>query len=194
MVYSFKFLRQLVSVIRYPKLFLFAKRMGKNNRLGPGGRFFHHREIYLGDDIYIAPGFHISARNLKIGNGILIGPNLLLECDDHVFREVGKTIWSTRNERNIGSVTIEDDVWIGGNVTILKNAFISEGCIVGACSLVNRYLPPYTICLGTPCKPFRPRFSRDELKQHLSSVKSKYTFDGICDEWAKYGLNTEQIK
>lgn len=191
MGYFFLVLRQMVSILRYPRLFLFAKRMGKNNRLGPRGHFFHHSEIYMGDDIYIAPGFHISARNLKIGNGILIGPNLLLECDDHVFKSVGKTIWSTRHERNIGTVTIEDDVWIGGNVTILKNTVIAEGCIVGASSLVNKPLPPYAICIGIPCKPFKTRFTREELRQHLSQVKSKYSFEEICEEWSKYGLSQE---
>jgi acetyltransferase-like isoleucine patch superfamily enzyme len=181
-------LRQVVSIIRYPRIFLFAKRMGKNNRLGPGGKFLHHKEIYLGDNIYIAPRFHISARNLKIGNGVLIGPNLLLECDDHIFKTVGKTIWSMRHEKNIGFVTIEDDVWIGGNVTILKNTVVGEGCIVGASSLINKPLPPYTICLGTPCRSVKTRFTREELQKHLEGVKSRYTSDEIFEIWDKHGL------
>jgi acetyltransferase-like isoleucine patch superfamily enzyme len=182
-------IRQLVSIVRYPKLFFFAKRMGKNNRLGPGGRFLHCREIYFGDDIYIAPDFHISARNLRIGNGVLIGPRLLLECDDHIFRTVGKSIWSTRNEKNFGFVTIENDVWIGGNVTVLKNVTIGEGCIVGAGSVVTKSLPPYSICLGTPCHPFKTRFSKLELPDHLAGVKSDYKAETIIQLWNKYGIS-----
>ena len=182
MNYLNSFLRQMISIIRYPKLFLFSKRMGRNNRLGPKGRFIRPREIYFGDNIYIAPNFHISARNLTIGNNVLIGPNLLLECDDHVFKNVGKTIWSTfMEERNIGFVTIEDDVWIGGNVTILKNVIIGEGCVIGAASVVTKSLPPYSICVGSPCRPIKGRFNTEDLGKHLSLIDSKYSIDTIID-------------
>ena len=185
------FFRQIVSILRYPGLFLFSKRMGKNNRLGPKGCFIRPREIYLGDNIYIAPKFHISARNLRIGSNVLIGPNLLLECDDHLFLNVGKTIWETRNSRNIGFVTIEDDVWIGGNVTILKNVIVGEGSIVGASSLVTKPLPPYTICVGSPCRPLKVRFKPEDLASHLSMVNSKYRLEEILDIWNKSGIKFE---
>lgn len=182
-------LRQIISIVRYPKLFMFSKRMGKNNRLGPNGRFIRPEEISLGDNIYIAPNFHISARNLKIGNNVIIGPNLLLECDDHTFRNVGKTIWSTfTSERTLGSVIIEDDVWIGGNVTILKNVIIGEGCIIGAASVVTKSLPPYSICLGVPCRPLKTRFSVEELKTHLELVNSSLLPESITDSWKNNGI------
>lgn len=181
-------IRQLVSIIRYPKIFLFAKRMGRNNELGPNGRFIRPGEVYLGDNIYIAPKFHISARNLSIGNNVMIGPNLLLECDDHVFQNVGKTIWSTRDFRNIGSVKIEDDVWIGGNVTVLKGVVIGEGCIVGAGSVITKSLPPYSICVGSPCRPVKTRFNPEELEIHLPLIKSQYNVNSVSELWKKSGL------
>ena len=182
------FLRQMISIILYPKLFLFSKRIGKNNRLGPKGRFIRPSEIYLGDNIYIAPNFYISARNLSIGNNVLIGPNLLLECDDHIFKNIGKTIWSTMKERDVGFVKIEDDVWIGGNVTILKNVIIGEGCIIGAASVVTKSLPPYTICVGSPCRPIKVRFNTEELCKHLSLINSQYSMNTIIDLWRKNGI------
>jgi len=163
--------------------------MGENNRFGPNGRFIHPEEIHLGDNIYIAPNFHISARNLKIGNNVIIGPNLLLECDDHTFRNVGKTIWSTfTEERTLGSVSIGDDVWIGGNVTILKNVTVGEGCIIGAASVVTKSLPPYSICIGVPCRPVKPRFTAEELRTHLEMVKSSLLPETITDLWKKNNL------
>lgn len=182
------YLRQLVSIIRYPKIFLFSKRMGMNNMLGPKGRFIHPKEVLLGDNVYIAPNFHISARNLIIGNNVLIGPNLLLECDDHIFKNIGKTIWSTMNERKVGFVTIENDVWIGGNVTILKNVVIGEGSIIGAASLVTRSMPPYSVCVGSPCRPIKVRFNTEELKTHLSLINSRHNINAIVDQWEKNGL------
>ncbi len=183
--------RQLVNFIRYPKLFLKARRAGWNNIIGPGGRFFHHNGIFFSDNIYIGPDFHISARNLKVGSGVLIGPNLLLEGDDHIYQTIGKSMWETRNERNVGFVTIEDDVWIGGNVTILKNVNIGEGCIVGAASVVTKSLPPYTICIGTPCRPVKSRFNKNSMILHLSSVKTKYTPEEIFNLWKTNNITPE---
>ena len=180
--------RQMISIIRYPKLFLFAKRMGRNNELGPKGRFIRPSEIHLGDNIYIAPKFHISARNLNIGNNILIGPNLLIECDDHIFKTPGKTIWASRDFRKLGFVRIEDDVWLGGNVTVLKDVIVGEGCIVGAGSVVTKSLPPYTICVGIPCRPIKTRYNKEELTNHLTLVNSKYNLDTILNLWGKNGI------
>lgn len=179
---------RLISIVRYPKVFLFSKEIGKNIILGSNGRFIHPEEIYLGDNIYIAPGFHISARNLRIGNNVLIGPRLLMECDDHIFKNLGKTIWASKEKRNIGFITIEDDVWIGGNVTILKNVTIGEGCIIGAASVVTKSLPPYSICLGVPCHPYKLRFTEGELIKHLFLINSKYEIQKIINLWKNAGL------
>ncbi|MCF8222339.1 MAG: acyltransferase [Bacteroidales bacterium] len=180
--------RQLISIIRYPRLFLLAKRTGRENRLGPGGRFYHHRHVHLGDSIYIAPGFHISAYKLRIGNGVQIGPGLLIECHDHSFSQVGKTLWEIRKIKNYAPVTIEDDVWIGGKVSILKGVTIGEGTVVGASSVVTKTLPPYTICVGTPCKPIKKRFNERELEEHLEHVPSSYTAEEVKALWMGAGL------
>jgi acetyltransferase-like isoleucine patch superfamily enzyme len=79
-------------------------------------------------------------------------------------------------------------VWIGGNVTILKNVIIGEGCIIGAASVVTKSLPPYSICVGSPCRPVKVRFNVEELALHLSLVKSDYKIDTITDQWKKSGL------
>lgn len=180
--------RQIISMIRYPRLFLLARRTGRENRLGPGGRFYHHREIYLGDSIYIGPGFHISAYQLSIGNGVQIGPRLLIECHDHAFNAVGKTLWEIRKIKNYGAVSIEDDVWLGGNVSILKGVSIGEGSVVGASSVVNRSLPPYSISVGIPCKPVKRRFTDQELEQHLKNLPSAYSPDEVKTKWEEAGI------
>jgi acetyltransferase-like isoleucine patch superfamily enzyme len=177
--------RQIISIIRYPRLFLFAKRFGRHIELGSKGKFIRPKEIYLGDNIYIASKFHISARNLSIGNNVLIGPNLLLECDDHIFSNVGKTVWASRESRTVGSVRIENDVWIGGNVTVLKNVIIREGCIVGAGSVITKSLPPYSICVGSPCRPIKVRFNNEDMIKHLQLINSQYNINNILDLWGK---------
>lgn len=49
-------------------------------------------------------------------------------------------------------VTIGDDCWIGGNVTILPGVNIGEGCTIGAGSVVTRDIPPFSVAVGSPCR------------------------------------------
>ena len=40
---------------------------------------------------------------------------------------------------------------------VMKGVTIGEGCVIGAKSLVNHDIPPYSIAFGTPAKVFRKR-------------------------------------
>ena len=169
-------------------VFLKCRHRGLHVWLGAKGCIARPKEVSFGNNIFINKGFHISARNLTFGDNIMIGPNLVIECDDHVFNKVGITMFENRNKRNIGSVTIENDVWMGANVTVLKGVVIGEGSVVGAHSVVAKDIPPYTICVGAPCKPLKTRFSPDELRQHLGSVKTNYSHEDVVSAWGKAGL------
>jgi acetyltransferase-like isoleucine patch superfamily enzyme len=54
------------------------------------------------------------------------------------------------------AVIIEDDVWIGPNVTILKGVRIGAGAWIEAGSLVTRDIPPHTRVMGNPGQEVGP--------------------------------------
>ena len=54
-------------------------------------------------------------------------------------------------------VVIEDDVWIGGRVTILPGVHIATGSIIGAGSVVTKNVEPYTIVGGNPAHFLKKR-------------------------------------
>ena len=49
-------------------------------------------------------------------------------------------------------VVIEDHVWIGFNVAILKRVTIGKGAIIGAGSVVTQDVEPFTVVAGNPAK------------------------------------------
>ena len=57
-------------------------------------------------------------------------------------------------------VVIEDDVWVGANVTILKGVTIGHGSVVAAGAVVTKSCPPYSIIGGVPAKVLRRRFEK----------------------------------
>jgi acetyltransferase-like isoleucine patch superfamily enzyme len=180
--------RGIMSRARYPLEFFKFRACGKRIWLGPHGRFCRPQEISFGSNVFIGEGFHISARDLKFGSNIMIGPRLLIECDDHVFDEVGIAMFENRSKREVGSVTVEDDVWMGANVTLLKGVTVGEGSVIGANSVATKAIPPYAIAVGAPCRAIRPRFSFEQLQEHLCRVGSKYTTDTIRMKWEQAGL------
>lgn len=66
-------------------------------------------------------------------------------------------------ERTKGDVVIGNDVWIGEDVFITSGVIIGDGCCIGAKSVVTKDLPPYSICVGSPCKPIKMRFSENVI-------------------------------
>jgi acetyltransferase-like isoleucine patch superfamily enzyme len=69
---------------------------------------------------------------------------------------------SERDLYSKGSVTIEDNVWIGDKVTILPNVRIGEGSVIGANSVVTKDIPPFCVAAGNPAKIIR------KLNEHKS--------------------------
>ncbi|HER63452.1 MAG TPA: acyltransferase, partial [Desulfobacteraceae bacterium] len=58
----------------------------------------------------------------------------------------------TQGIRDDGGVAIHDDVWLGGNVTVLGGVTVERGVVAGAGAVVTRSVPAFSICKGVPAK------------------------------------------
>lgn len=52
-------------------------------------------------------------------------------------------------------VTIGDDCWIGGNVTIVAGVNIGKGCTIGAGATVTKDIPDWSVAVGCPARVVR---------------------------------------
>lgn len=64
---------------------------------------------------------------------------------------------------------IGNDVWIGANAVILAGIKVGDGAIIGANSLVNKDIEPYSIVAGIPAKHIRYRFDESTITRLLNS-------------------------
>lgn len=105
---------------------------------------------------------------LTIGKKVIFGPRPTIITGDHRTDVIGKFIVDSRIKlpQNDSPITIEDDVWAGANVTILKGVTIGRGSIIAAGAVVTKSCPPYSIIGGVPARVLKFRFSIDQIIEH----------------------------
>lgn len=67
-------------------------------------------------------------------------------------------------------VIIEEDVWCGANVTILKGVTIGRGSIIAAGAVVTKNIPAYSIAGGVPAKVIKKKFTDSQIAEHEISL------------------------
>ena len=128
--------------------------------------------LSVGDGTSIPKGstIYCTEAPLTIGRKVIFGPHPTIITGDHRTDLVGKFIMDiTVKEKlpeNDAPIVIEDDVWCGANVTILKGVTIGRGSIVAAGAVVTTSFPPYSIIGGVPAKLLKKRFTEDEIRDH----------------------------
>lgn len=124
----------------------------------------------IGDYTSIPKGstFYCTEAPLTIGNKVIFGPAPTIITGDHRIDAIGKFIIDSNEKlpENDAPVIIEDDVWCGSHVTILKGVTIGRGSVVAAGAIVTKSCPPYSIIGGIPAKILKYRFTIDEILEH----------------------------
>ncbi|MBR5176009.1 MAG: sugar O-acetyltransferase [Bacteroidales bacterium] len=108
---------------------------GKQIRVGK--RFFANFNFTVLDE---AP--------VTIGDDCFVGPNVSIYTACHSTDPVernGRKEWAEQ-------VTIGDNVWIGGSVTILPGVKIGNNVTIGAGSVVTKDIPDNVVAVGNPCR------------------------------------------
>ncbi|KAI8303535.1 hypothetical protein K4K59_013231 [Colletotrichum sp. SAR11_240] len=85
---------------------------------------------------------------VTIGDRVQFGPNVSIYTAGH-----DTSVLSRIKFVEYGlPVTIEDDCWIGGGVTIMPGVTIGRGTTVGSGAVVTKSLPAYSVAVGSPAK------------------------------------------
>lgn len=172
-----KIYSKILSIIARYQLSQFAEK-GKNVHLGHSADLIPSH-IYCGHHVHIGPhaSFMASIAHINIGNYVTFGPNVTIRGGDHRTDVIGKHIYEIgENEKlpeNDKDVVIEDGVWCGCNVTILKGCHIGKGAVIAAGSVVTKNVPPYAIVGGNPAKIIKYRFTEEQIREHERILKER---------------------
>lgn len=114
--------------------------------------------IRIGANFSANANVMINARGkgyITIGDNVMIGPNVVLRSNDHVFDQADVPI--NGQGMNEGSITVGNDVWIASNAVVLQNVSIGDGAVVAAGAVVTKSVAPYAIVGGVPARTIGTR-------------------------------------
>ena len=113
----------------------------------------HGNGLHLGEGVFVNyNGMFLDAGDITIGSRTLIGPNCSLYTPNHPmdYRLRRKTLETAY------PITIGEDCWLGGNVTVCPGVTIGDRTVIGAGSVVTHDIPSDCLAAGNPCEVIRP--------------------------------------
>ncbi len=100
----------------------------------------------------------IDVAKVKIGDNCQMAPNVAVYTAGHPIHPVSR---NSLYEYGI-SVTIGDNVWIGGNTVIMPGVHIGSNTVIGAGSVVTKDIPDWVVAAGNPCRVIRQITDEDK--------------------------------
>lgn len=128
---------------------------GRDVNIEAGALFGSGRMISLGDRSGIGVDADIHGP-VTIGDDVMMGPRCTILTRNHRIDDLTRPM-SAQGFGEYEPVVIEDDVWIGANVTIMPGVTVGTGSVLAAGAVVVRDVPPYAIVGGVPAVVLRDR-------------------------------------
>ena len=100
----------------------------------------------------------IDVAKVKIGDNCQMAPNVAIYTAGHPLHPVAR---NSMYEYGI-SVTIGDNVWIGGNTVIMPGVHIGSNTVIGAGSVVTTDIPDWSVAVGNPCRVIKKITEEDK--------------------------------
>ncbi len=150
--------------------------------------------IYLGDYCKIDWGNTLYCYNskfvMKSHSAAAVG--LTVVTGNH-HGKVGQWQNDSSNDELVGKdVIVEEDVWMGANVTLIAGAVVGRGSRLGTGTvLAGKQIPPYSIVVGNPAKIVGFRFTPEEIIEHekiLYPESERLSIDVLEKNYEKFFL------
>lgn len=120
--------------------------------------------LRIGARSFIGLGLMSIADSIDIGDDVMVSwGSTIIDHHSHSLRsrerinDVERWIEGHKDWTGVRivPVRIENRAWVGFNVSLLPGVVVGEGAIIGACSVVTKSVPAWTIAAGNPARVMR---------------------------------------
>lgn len=134
---------------------LLSDRWERARSLGFGEGASIYASSYVYGDVSVGAGTWIGPFTILEGSGGLsIGSTCSISAGVQIYTHdsVRWAVSGGRADYEHAPVWIGDCSHVGGQTVVAKGVTVGDHCVVGACSFVNRDLPPFAVAVGAPCR------------------------------------------
>lgn len=179
--------------------------MAKSAYLAPDTVLFNKKNLFMEEETSIPGGAMILNPRSKfiMKKGSFSSYNLCVCPGNHM---VVKGMWKHNvtneikdnldvNRKLDKDIVVEEDVWIGINVTLLNGCHIGRGSIVGAGCVVSGVVPPYSVVVGNPFRVLKFIFTPDEIVEHekkLYPEDMRFPLELLEENYLSWMRNTKE--
>ena len=143
--------RIVPNAMRILLLRLMGARIGKRCLIYGSVKVYVPWNLTMGDAVCFGPRVEIYDKDkITIGNGVIVSQDAWLCTASH-------DITDPRMALVVCPITIGSDVWIAARASVLPGVAIGDGGVVGACAVVVKDVPPWSVAVGNPARVVKTR-------------------------------------
>jgi len=127
--------------------------LGQDTTIRPPLAVDYGAHLHVGSRTFVNFGLvALDVAPIRIGDAVQIGPNVQLLTPVHPLdADARRDGWEAAKP-----ITIGDNVWLGGGVSVCPGVTIGENTVVGAGAVVTKDLPANVLAVGNPARVVRP--------------------------------------
>lgn len=143
-------------------------RAGQGINVESGAYFGSGKGLVIGDRSGIGIDADIHGP-VTIGTDVMMGPRCTILTRNHRIDDVTVPM-NTQSFAGYRPVVIEDDVWIGANVTIMPGVRVGTGTVIAAGAVVAGDVQPFSIVGGVPARIIRSRLTDESVTERRPAL------------------------
>ena len=149
----FRWSPQFAYGFRAALLRAFGARVGRHTVIRPTVTVTYPWKVTIGDHAWVGDDAILySLGPIVIGDHAVVSQRSHLCAGDHDHEQVDFPIRGR-------PITVGPQAWVAADVFIAPGVTIGEGAVIGARSSVFGDMPARMLCMGSPCRPVKPRAS-----------------------------------
>ena len=192
--FIFTYLKRVVVHCRISTIKKKMGHCGKNVHFGCPNYLLYPHLLFIYDNVHInqgasfilSPFGDVDTGRFVMKKNSTAAQNLTVINHNHSTHPTCGQSYKSQSSTHKGDVVkdivIEEDAFIGANVTLCAGVIIGRGAIVGAGSVIRRSVPPYAIVYGNPAIVKRFVFTPDQIIEHekqIYSIDERLSLDEI---------------